>query len=143
MEGARSDGSGFGVSCSQIPKIRSFEIRNAVCCIIIGCRRVGITHNGKMVDSTPARKTNTADSKGRLGLGARFANKMFRITMQPDGNILLEPVVAVHEREVWFFRNPEAQAQVQEGIRQSRAGETVYLGSFAQYADIDTDDDED
>lgn len=39
--------------------------------------------------------------------------------------------------------NPEAQAMVQEGIRQSRAGETVSLGSFAQYADLDIEDDED
>lgn len=30
-----------------------------------------------------------------------------------------------------------------ESIRQSRAGETVSLGSFAQYVDLDIEDDED
>ena len=89
------------------------------------------------------KKTSNADAKGRVVLGPKYAHKMFRVSEQPDGNLLLEPVVAVHEREVWFYRNPEAQAMVQEGIRQSRAGETVFLGSFAQYADLDIDDDED
>lgn len=100
----------------------------------------------KVVSSTSAsvvKKTSNADAKGRVVLGPQHANKMFRVSEQPDGNLLLEPVVAVHEREVWFYRNPEAQAMVQEGIRQSRAGETVSLGSFAQYADLDIEDDED
>ena len=102
--------------------------------------------SGKTVYATSAtvlKKTSNADAKGRVVLGPKYANKMFRVSEQPDGNLLLEPVVAVHEREVWFYRNPEAQAMVQEGIRQSRAGETVFLGSFAQYADLDIDDDED
>jgi hypothetical protein len=64
---------------------------------------------------------------------------MFRISEQPDGNVLLEPVVTVHEREVWFYKNPEVQAIVQEGLRQSRDAETVDLGSFAQFADLDDD----
>lgn len=102
--------------------------------------------SGKTAYATSAtvlKKTSNADAKGRVVLGPKYANKMFRVSEQPDGNLLLEPVVAVHEREVWFYRNPEAQAMVQEGIRQSRAGETVSLGSFAQYADLDIDDDED
>ena len=90
----------------------------------------------------PASKTSSADAKGRVALGASHANKLFRVTEQNDGNLLLEPVVAVHEREVWFYRSPEAQAMVQEGIRQSRAGETVDLGSFAQYADLEEDPEE-
>lgn len=107
---------------------------------------VGLSGSFKVVSSTSAsvvKKTSNADAKGRVVLGPQHANKMFRVSEQPDGNLLLEPVVAVHEREVWFYRNPEAQAMVQEGIRQSRAGETVSLGSFAQYADLDIEDDED
>jgi hypothetical protein len=90
-----------------------------------------------------APHTTQADATGRIELGTEFANKLYRITLQPDGNLLLEPMVAVHEREVWFYRNPEVQAMVQEGIRQSRAGDTVHLGSFAEYLDLEIDDDDD
>lgn len=105
----------------------------------------GLSGSFKVVSSTSAsvvKKTSNSDAKGRVVLGPQHANKMFRVSEQPDGNLLLEPVVAVHEREVWFYRNPEVQAMVQEGIRQSRAGETVSLGSFAQYADLDIDDED-
>lgn len=95
---------------------------------------------GSSTSTSVVKKTSNADAKGRVVLGPQHANKMFRVSEQPDGNLLLEPVVAVHEREVWFYRNPKAQAMVQEGIRQSRTGETVFLGSFAQYADLDIDD---
>jgi hypothetical protein len=97
----------------------------------------------KVVASKPAslyRRTSNSDAKGRVVLGPQHANKMFRLSELPDGNLLLEPVVAVHEREVWFYRNSEAQAMVLEGIRQSRARETVSLGSFAHYADLDIDE---
>ena len=88
-------------------------------------------------------KTSRSDSKGRVVLGPRHANKMFRVSEQPDGNILLEPMVAIHEREAWLFQNPEALAMVRKGIQESLAGERVYLGSFAQYAGLDIDDDDD
>jgi len=93
--------------------------------------------------SSKGTRTAQSDSKGRVALGRLFANKMFRVSEQPDGNVLLEPVVTVHEREAWFFQNPEVQAMVQEGIRQSREGKGQYLGSFAEHADADIDDDED
>jgi hypothetical protein len=86
------------------------------------------------------RRTSNSDSKGRIVLGSRFANRTYRVQELPDGNILLEPIVMVHEREAWLYRNPEALATVLEGIEQSKRGETVDLGSFAQYADLDTED---
>lgn len=90
-------------------------------------------------DGRSAQKTSYADAKGRIVLGSRYANKMFRVSEQRDGNLLLEPVVAVHEREVWFYRNPEAQLAVQQGIQESRQGKGQYLGSFGEFAD-DADD---
>ena len=93
--------------------------------------------------SEPAdEKVSNADAKGRVVLGVQYANKRFRVSEQPDGNLLLEPVVIVHEREAWFYRNPEAQAMVQEGIRQSRSGKGKYLGSFAGFADNEIDDED-
>lgn len=90
-----------------------------------------------------AEKTSNSDSKGRVVLGPKHANKLFRVTEEPDGNILLEPVVTIHEREIWLYRNPTAMAMVQKGIEESKAGKGKYLGSFAKYADIDIDEDED
>ena len=67
---------------------------------------------------------------------------MFRISEQPDGNLLLEPVSAVHEREVWLYRNAPAQAMVVEGIQQSREGKGKSLGSFAQFANLEIDEED-
>lgn len=91
-------------------------------------------------NSGTQKKTSKSDSKGRVVLGPQYANKMFRVSEQPDGNLLLEPVVTVHEREIWFYKNPEVQAMVQEGIRQSRESKGKYLGSFAAFATIDIDE---
>ena len=42
--------------------------------------------------------------------------------------------------EAWFWNNPEAIAEVKIGIAQAAAREVQYLGSFAEYVDIDIDD---
>ena len=88
------------------------------------------------------KETSNSDAKGRLVLGPKFANKMFRISEQPDGNLLLEPVLAVHEREVWLYRNALARAMVGEGIQQSREGKGKSLGSFAQFANLEIDEED-
>ncbi len=56
------------------------------------------------------------------------------------GQILLDPVVSIPERELWLWQNPSALASVQRGIQQSAAGESHELGSFAQYADFEVAD---
>jgi len=98
--------------------------------------------NATVASSTPGPKTSNADAKGRVVLGPKYANKLFRVSEQPDGNLLLEPVVTVHEREAWLFQNPEALAMVMKGIAESKSGNTVYRGSFAQYLEIDTEEDD-
>jgi hypothetical protein len=61
----------------------------------------------------------------------------------PDSQLLEEITPASTEimnPEAWFWNNPEAIAEVQAGLAQAAAGEVQYLGSFAEYADIDIDD---
>lgn len=76
------------------------------------------------------------DSKGRIALGA-FAKGVssFRVHKEEGGRVVLEPFVEIPEREHWLYKNPEALAMVEQGLRESAEGKTVRMGSFAQYLD--------
>lgn len=41
----------------------------------------------------------------------------------------------IHPREQAVHDDPELAAQIREGIEQAERGETIDLGSFAQYLD--------
>ncbi len=78
------------------------------------------------------------DSKGRITLGKLAEGvSSFRVTREKSGKIVMEPYVEIPERERWLYKNQEALAMVEEGLRQSARGETVRMGSFAQYANDD------
>lgn len=100
----------------------------------------GVKEASPAYQPPPLRKLNVTDAKGRINLGIAFANKFWKVSQKEDGSLILTPMVAVPEREIWFYKNAEAQAMVQEGIRQSLAGKGEYLGSFAEYLDIDIDE---
>ncbi len=80
------------------------------------------------------------DSRGRLTLGQVAKAKSYRVMVNDAGQILLDPVVSIPERELWLWQNPDALASVQRGIQQSAAGETHDLGSFTQYTNLELDD---
>ena len=76
------------------------------------------------------------DSKGRIALGALAKGvSSFRVHKEKDGRLVLEPFVEIPERERWLYKNPEALAMVEQGLRESAEGKTVRMGSFAQYLD--------
>ena len=78
-----------------------------------------------------------ADARGRITVGSEASERQFRIMINDDGQILLDPVVVIPEREAWLFRNPQAATSVLRGIEQSKAGKTKSLGSFEEFADAD------
>lgn len=80
------------------------------------------------------------DSQGRLTLSAIAGAKSYRVMINDAGQILLDPVLDIPEREAWLWQNPEALASVQQGIEQSAIGQTEALGSFAQYANLELDE---
>jgi hypothetical protein len=80
------------------------------------------------------------DSRGRFSIGAIAKSKTYRVQVNDAGQILLDPVVAVPERELWLWQNSEAIASVQQGIEQASAGAVHDLGSFAQYAEMEIED---
>ncbi len=97
------------------------------------------TNDTMKLDHKTVRQT---DSAGRIIIGKEFRDKPFAVQLQPDGNILLSPVVVRHEREAWLYENPEAMASVLRGLDQSARGEGRSLGSFAEYAVEPDEDDE-
>lgn len=78
------------------------------------------------------------DSKGRIALGALAKGvSSFRVHKEENGRVVLEPFVEIPERERWLYKNPEALAMVEQGLREYGEGKIVSLGSFAQYLDDD------
>ena len=80
------------------------------------------------------------DSRGRVSLGMLAAGKNYRVMANDSGQILLDPVVPITERELWLWQNPEAIASVQRGIQQAQDHDVHDLGSFAQYTDLPVED---
>jgi glycine cleavage system aminomethyltransferase T len=80
------------------------------------------------------------DSRGRLTVGAISKGKSYRLMVNDAGQILLDPVVAVSESEMWLWKNPEAIAAVTRGLQEVADGNLVEVESFAQYADLEIED---
>ncbi len=81
------------------------------------------------------------DSRGRVSLGMTATGKTYRALINDEGQILLDPVVPVPERELWLWKNPEAIESIQRGIQEAKDGKAVSIESFAKYAEIDLEND--
>lgn len=66
--------------------------------------------------------TKTADSKGRVVLGGRFANRPVIIEKLSDTEMIVKLARVIPEREAWLYENPEALAAVRSGLAHARAG---------------------
>jgi len=64
--------------------------------------------------------TKTVDSKGRLVLGKRFANRTVLIREIDDTEIVITMAQVIPAREAWLFDNHEAKEQVSRGLDQAR-----------------------
>jgi hypothetical protein len=79
----------------------------------------------------------TIAEDGILHLGEKAIAKSYRVLINADGQLLLDPI---DDSEQWLWQNPAAIAAVHTGITQATQGETRSLGSFAQYANLEVDD---
>ena len=93
-----------------------------------------------LTEKRTVSKTVYADARGRITLGSKAGKKDYRITETPQGEIVLTPVVQIPERELWLWQNPAALAALREGMAQAAAGEVNFLGSFAQFANLEIED---
>lgn len=81
-----------------------------------------------------------ADGQGRISLSMPALEKSYRVLINNEGQILLDPMVPAPERELWLWTNPDAIASVRQAMQQVAQGEVHDLGSFAQYADLEVAD---
>jgi len=86
------------------------------------------------------KHSSRADNRGRLTVGAVAKSKNYRVMINKFGQILLDPIVNIPEKEIWLWRNQSALESLKSGLQEAAAGETNDLGSFAEYANLDIDD---
>lgn len=82
------------------------------------------------------------DSRGRVSLGRAGARpgRKYRVQTNPDGVLILTPVVSIPEREIEVWTDPLLAKRIRKGIEQAQAGKTLDLGDFSQYLDEDDED---
>lgn len=65
----------------------------------------------------------TVDSKGRVSLGRRFANKPVIIEDLSDTEVKVSLARVIPEREMWLYQNPEAREMVFSALERLKRGE--------------------
>lgn len=66
--------------------------------------------------------TKTTDSKGRLTLGERFANRTVIVEEIDETEVRVTLARVVPERELWLHENRDAGAAVMRGLADAREG---------------------
>lgn len=76
------------------------------------------------------------DAKGRITLGKLAKGiSSYRVSVDKEQRIVLEPYAEIPARETWLFANPEALTSVMRGLAESKKGQGKTLGSFARHKD--------
>jgi hypothetical protein len=64
--------------------------------------------------------TKTADSKGRVTLGSKFANRTVLVEELNETEVRVAIARVIPEREAWLWKNKKAMQMVLDGIEQAR-----------------------
>jgi len=67
------------------------------------------------------------DSKGRVTLGASFANRTV-IVEEREGEIVLKLARLIPERESWLYENDVALGSVRRGLNEAKRGKFAKKG---------------
>lgn len=73
----------------------------------------------------PKADTKQVDSKGRVTLDRRFANRVVMIEEIDDTEVRITMARVIPEREAWLYENPEAKKAVFAGIDEARSMQLV------------------
>lgn len=86
------------------------------------------------------KKSVVADKRGRITLGTEVKTKEFRVLQNDLGQILLDPIVQIPERELWLWQNQQALKSIKQGLQEANTGEIHDLESFADFAEVEIED---
>jgi len=75
--------------------------------------------------------TKTADGKGRVTLGSRFANQTVIVEDVDATEVRITLAEVIPQREVWLHKNPKAKASVLRGLEQAKAGKAAKAPDLA------------
>ena len=76
------------------------------------------------VDTAKSTSKNT-DSKGRIALGPRFANRTVLIRQISETAFEIKLARVIPEDELWLYKNREAMQSVQEGLTLAARGKSA------------------
>jgi hypothetical protein len=83
------------------------------------------------------------DARRRVSLGkvGRAEHTRYQVLENDLGEILLVPLVSVPARELIVWEDAQVRSSLARGMEQAAAGQVTDLGSFAEFAADDEDDD--
>jgi hypothetical protein len=87
--------------------------------------------------SDRTRLIRNLDSKGRITLGEKFANRTVIVEERKSGEFILRLARVVPEPEGWLYDNRRALSSVRRGLAQAKAGKfgpPPNLGAAARLA---------
>lgn len=98
----------------------------------------------KQIEGFVAAGEVVADERARISFGKAGVRRddRYAVAISDNGEILLTPLVSIPRRELIVWENQLVRDDLAEGLRQSAAGETVNIGSFAMFADEDIDEED-
>ncbi len=64
--------------------------------------------------------TKTADSKGRIALGSRFANRTVIVEELDDSEIRITLAQVIPEKEAWLYKNPKSLDSLRRGLSEAK-----------------------
>ena len=86
------------------------------------------------------QRTLRPDSKGRITLGSLSEGVSgFRVSVDFQHRIILEPLVEIPAREKWVFDNPAVLGQIKQGIEDAAHGR-ITQRDFSKYLDDNNDE---
>jgi len=82
------------------------------------------------------KRTIRPDAKGRINLGDMAKGVSgFRVEIDKDRRIILEPLVEIPAREQWLYKNKLAIKRIRRGVQDAADGKLMSRGDFTQYLD--------
>lgn len=75
------------------------------------------------------RETKQTDRRGRISLGARYANRTFLVEEAGDC-VVIRPARVVPEVEAWLYENKKTLAGLREALGQAKRREFVKGPAF-------------